>query len=106
MVLVNKDEPLGSVFKDKIYDEFSQNLSRILSMSLDEYRQIFQPHGDDPFTDFEVAYAEGGAEALRLKMNWAITNLSVIYRERELGREMTGPELQEHDNGLGLELGL
>ena len=93
-------------FKKKIYTEFEQNLYRILTITLDEYRSIFEQHGDDPFEEFETVYKNDGAEKMRIAMNWAIVNLSVIYQERELGRKMTGPELKVHDEGLGLELGL
>ena len=93
-------------FKKKIYTEFEQNLYRILNITLDEYRSIFEQHGDDPFEEFETVYKNDGAEKMRIAMNWAIVNLSVIYQERELGRKMTGPELKVHDEGLGLELGL
>jgi hypothetical protein len=93
-------------FKNKIYAEFEENLYRILNISLDEYRGIFEQHNDDPFEEFETVYANDGAEKMRITMNWAIVNLSVIYQERELGRKMTGPELKVHDEGLGLELGL
>ena len=93
-------------FKEKIYTEFEQNLYRILTITLDEYRGIFEQHGGDPFEEFETVYQNDGAEKMRIAMNWAIVNLSVIYQERELGRKMTGPELKVHDEGLGLELGL
>jgi hypothetical protein len=97
---------MTDIFKNKIYTEFEQNLYRILNISLDEYRTIFEQHNDDPFEEFETIYANDGAEKMRITMNWAIVNLSVIYQERELGRKMTGPELKVHDEGLGLELGL
>ena len=93
-------------FKNKIYAEFEENLYRILNISLDEYRGIFEQHNDDPFEEFETIYENDGAEKMRIAMNWAIVNLSVIYQERELGRKMTGPELKVHDEGLELELGL
>ena len=96
----------SDIFKNKIYEEFEQNLYRILNISLDEYRDLFEQHNDNPLEDFEATYANEGAEKMRIAMNWSITNLSMIYRERELGREMTGPEREDHDKGLGLELGL
>ena len=101
-VRTNNKDP----FKNKIYAEFEQNLYRILNISLDEYRDIFEQHNDDPFEEFEIVYKNDGAEKMRIAMNCSIANLSIVYRERELGREMTDQELKAHDEGLGLELDL
>ena len=77
-----------------------------LNISLDEYHGIFEEHNHDPFEEFEAVYANDGTEKMRIAMNCSIANLSIVYRERELGREMTSLELKAHDEGFGLDLGL
>ena len=91
-------------FENKIFEEFEGNLNRILGLTLEEYETILKSHGDSPIEEFKDTLSNDGPDATRFIMNWSITNLSVIYRERELGRKMTKEEIKEH--ALSLDLGL
>lgn len=91
-------------FKNKIFDEFDKNLTRILGLTLEEYESMFKKHGDSPLDEFRDTLNNEGADAARFAMNWSIVHLSVIYQERELGQKMTTEEIKEH--AISLDLGL
>jgi len=69
-------------FKNKIFDEFDKNLTRILGLTFEEYESMFKKHGDSPLDEFRDTHNNEGADAARFAMNWSIVHLSVIYQER------------------------
>ena len=93
-----------SIFKEKIYKDFEQNLYRVLGMSLHEFNGVFSQEENSPFKEYEAAYDSGGPQKMRFYMNWSISNLSIIYTERDLGRSMTDEEKTLHRSKLGLGL--
>ena len=64
-------------FKNKIFDEFGKNLTRILGLTLEEYESMFKKAGDSPLDEFRDTLNNEGADAARFVMNWSIVHLSV-----------------------------
>ena len=56
-------------FKNKIFDEFDKNLTRILGLSLVEYETMFKNHGDSPLDEFRDALNNEGESANRFFLN-------------------------------------
>ena len=95
----------GDPFKTKIYKEFEENLYRVLHISLADFIRIFEGDREPPIESFSEIYDNQGPEAMRAEMNWSISCLSIIYNERELGRQMTDAEKNDHRSKLGLSYG-
>ena len=91
-------------FKDKIMKDFEQDLYRCLNLSLADFINVVGQRGDDPLLEFEQIFEEHGPVALRDHMDQCINSLSIIYKERELGRGMTDAEMAE--NARELKLGV
>ena len=92
------------IFKEKIYKDFEKNLQRVLGTSLHEFIGVFSREENSPMEKYEAAYKSGGPQKMRFYMNWSISNLSIIYTERDLGRSMTDEEKTLHRRELGLGL--
>lgn len=91
-------------FKNKIMKDFEQGLYRCLSLSLADFINVVGQRGDDPLVEFDQIFEEYGPTALRDHMDQCINSLSIIYKERELGRRMTDAEVAE--NARELKLGV
>ena len=92
------------IFKGKIYKDFEKNLNRILDMPFEEFKNALGQDKDRLTEIYEAAYDSGGPEKMRFYMNWSISNLSIIYTERDLGYSMTDEEKTLHRSELGLGL--
>ena len=91
-------------FKDKIMKNFEQDLYRRFYLSLADFINVVGQRGDDPLLEFDQIFEEHGPTALRDHMDQCINSLSIIYKERELGRRMTDAEVVE--NARELKLGV
>ena len=91
-------------FKDKIMKNFEQDLYRRLYLSLADFINVVGQRGDDPLLEFDQIFEEHGPTALRDHMDQCINSLSIIYKERELGRRMTDAEMA--GNARELKLGV
>ena len=90
-------------FEDKLYQEFEQNLQRILGLSMDDFLVVIRQSLKDLHVKFDEILNNDGPKALRSEMNWQIIALSVIYKERDVGRTLTKEEFYEHAQSLGLD---
>ena len=90
-------------FEDKLYQEFEQNLQRILGLSMSDFLVVIRQSSKDLHVKFDEILNNDGPKALRSEMNWQIIALSVIYKERDVGRTLTEEEFHEHAQSLGLD---
>ena len=90
------------VFKKKLYEEFQQDLYRVLNATIDDYLSLHAARGEDPIVRFEKLYRERGAAAVRSEMQSSILFLRVALDETRLGRQMNWDEI----SALGAELRL
>ena len=56
-------------FEDKLYQEFEQNLQRILGLSLDDFFVIIRQSSKDLHVKFDEILNNDGPKALRSEMN-------------------------------------
>lgn len=48
------------IFKEKLYNEFQQDLYRVLNATIDDYLCLHTSRGEDPITRFDKLYVEKG----------------------------------------------
>ena len=90
------------VFKKRLYQEFQQDLYRVLNATIDDYLSLHAARGEDPILRFDKLYLERGAAAVRSEMQSSILFLRVVLDETRLGREMSWDEI----SALGAKLRL
>ena len=73
-------------------------------MTLEEYDAILKSQGDRPLDEFRDTLNNEGKDAKRFVMSWSTVNLSVVYHERGLSRQMTAEKIKAHAASLGLGL--
>ena len=81
-----------NLFKQKLYDEFEQNSYKVLGVPTDRIREVLGEHGEDIDADFDAAWDFGGANFMRLTMNFKLAALETLYHEIETGVELTAEE--------------
>ena len=81
-----------NIFKQKLYDEFEQNSYKVLGVPTDRIREVLGEHGEDIDADFDAAWDFGGANFMRLTMNYKLAALETLYHEIETGVELTAEE--------------
>ena len=81
-----------NLFKNKLYDEFEQNSFKVLGVPTDRVREVLSEHGEDIDAEFDAACDFGGANFMRLTMNFKLAALETLYREIETGVELTPEE--------------
>ena len=81
-----------NIFKQKLYDEFEQNSYKVLGVPTDRIREVLGEHGEDIDSDFDAAWDFGGANFMRLTMNYKLAALETLYHEIETGVELTAEE--------------
>ena len=70
---------------------------------MDDFLVIIRQSSKDLHVKFDEILNNDGPKALRSEMNWQITALSVIYKDRDVGRTLTEEEFHEHVQSLGLD---
>lgn len=81
-----------NLFKKKLYDEFEQNSFKVLGVPTDRVREVLSEHGEDIDAEFDAAWDFGGANFMRLTMNFKLAALETLYHEIETGVELTSEE--------------
>ena len=81
-----------NIFKQKLYDEFEQNSYKVLGVPTDRIREVLSEHGEDIDAEFDAAWNFGGANFMRLSMNFKLAALETLYHEIETGVELTSEE--------------
>lgn len=74
-------------FKQKLNDEFEQNSFKVLGVPTDRIREVLSEHGEDIDAEFDAAWNFGGANFIRLTMNFKLADLETLYHEIETGVE-------------------
>ena len=91
-------------FMQSLYQEFEENLYRLFSLTLDEFRKFEADQGDDIDEEFASIFEKLGPLRLREAMNWKIIALATIYEERKTGKRMTLDEIGAFAWTLGLQI--
>ena len=91
-------------FMKPLYQEFEENLYRLFSLTLDEFRKFEADQGDDVDEEFAAIFEKLGPLHLREAMNWKIISLATIYEERKRGKIMTLDEIGAFAWTLGLNM--
>ena len=91
-------------FMKPLYQEFEENLYRLFSLTLDEFRKFETDQGDDVDEEFASIFEKLGSLRLREAMNWKIIALATIYEERKTGKRMTLDEIGAFAWTLGLQI--
>ena len=91
-------------FMKPLYQEFEENLYRLFSLTLDEFRKFEADQGDDIDEEFASIFEKLGPLRLREAMNWKIIALATIYEERKTGKRMTLDEIGAFAWTLGLQI--
>ena len=81
-----------NIFKQKLYDEFEQNSFKVLGVPTDRIREVLSEHGEDIDAEFDAAWDFGGANFMRLTMNFKLAALETLYHEIETEVELTSEE--------------
>ena len=89
-------------FREKILREFEQDLYRCLNITLDDFVRIVGRGKTDPIEEFDQILETKGVQEVRIEMQHKINCLSVVYKERELGRKMNEKEFVDNAKELGL----
>mgnify|MGYP001176284704 FL=1 len=89
--------------KAKIYDDFEKECNRILHMTLNEVRKVFEFDGD-MFEEFDQAFEESGSSMMWFLMMHRICSLSLLYNQRELPKDAPWLDLYEHSLTIGVDL--
>ena len=91
-------------FIKALYQEFEENLYRLFSLTLDEFRKFETDQGDDIDAEFASVFEKLGPLHLREAMNWKIIALATIFEERKTGKRMTLDEIGAFAWTLGLNM--
>ena len=91
-------------FMQSLYQEFEENLYRLFSLTLDEFRKLEADQGDDIDEEFASIFEKLGPLRLREAMNWKIIVLAAIHEERKTGKRMTLDEIGAFAWTLGLNM--
>ena len=89
-------------FREKILREFEQDLYRCLNITLDDFVRTVGRGKTDPIEEFDQILETKGVQEVRMEMQHKINCLSVVYKERELGRKMNEKEVVDNAKELGL----
>ena len=90
--------------RDKLYEDFDKECTRVLHMTSNEVRNVFLKFGDDMFDEFNDAFLEGGKSQMWYKMMFRICALSVLYKQRELPEDAPWLDLYDHSRTIGIDL--
>ena len=95
-------------FKQKLYDEFEQNLFKILGVPADRVREVLGARDENIDEMIEAAWEFGGAQFARTTFNMVLATLNLVYHETEIGRELDDDEkiarYESFDVGLTKEI--
>ena len=91
-------------FMQSLYQEFEENLYRLFSLTLDEFRKFEADQGDDVEEEFAAVFEKLGPLHLREAMNWKIIALATIFDERKTGKRMNLDEIGAFAWTLGLNI--
>jgi len=101
---ISFDEHLRKKQREELYEEFDKVCLQKLHMTSSEVRGVFLKFDDDMFEEFDMAFEEGGTDAMWYKMMHWVAALSVIYKQRELPPEAPWLDLYEHSVSIGIDL--
>ena len=93
-----------SPFMKPLYQEFEENLYRLFSLTLDEFRKFEADQGDDIDEEFAAVFEKLGLLRLRAAMNWKIIAPATIHEQRKTGKRMTLDEIGAFAWTLGLNM--
>ena len=91
-------------FMKPLYQEFEENLYRLFSLTLDDFRKFEADHGADIDEEFASIFEKLGPLHLREAMNWKIIALAAIHEERKTGKRTTLDAIGAFAWTLGLQI--
>jgi len=101
---ISFDEHLRKKQREELYEAFDAVCLQKLHMTSSEVRGVFLKFDDDMFEEFDMAFEEGGPDAMWYKMMHRVAALSVIYKQRELPPDAPWLDLYEHSLTIGIDL--
>ena len=90
-------------FMKPLYQEFKGHLYRLFNATIDNVRDVhLDATGKVLDDEFETLFNKYGPRRLRQEMNWQVTMLAVIQRERETGEKISLDDIGAFYWTLGL----
>ena len=92
-------------FQEKLLNEFEKKLIEFAHINLEEFLESTRMNKEELNKVIDNLIEEEGVFAARRELFWKVNILSVIYKERHTGTQMTNEEVVKHaaENGLLLE---
>jgi len=101
---ISFDEHRRKKQRDEHYKAFDAVCLQKLHMTSGEVRRVFLEFTDDMFEEFNLAFEEGGPDAMWYQMMHRVAALSLLYKQRELPVESPWLDLYEHSLTIGIDL--